>query len=473
MGSSNGTLTLSVLFARTLKGVARYNLAIVVDIIIRKGLLALPTGLVRGDIAIEGEQIAEISPSINGRAKTEINASGQLVMPGAIDTQVHFREPGLTHKEDLATGSKAAVAGGVTTVFEMPNTNPPTTTEDRLASKLMAAEGRMHCDHGFFIGASPENIQSLRILEELPGTPGIKIFMGSSTGSLLIDRIDLLQEVLICISRRCSVHSELESRLVERQSLFQPSLGPLQHPYLRDPEAAVLSTKMLIEQARELSKAVHILHISTAEEILLIAEAKKHQDLSCEVTPQHIFFAAPECYRMRSTLVQMNPPIRDEMHQTAIQSGLKAGLFDIFGSDHAPHLLSEKQRPYAIGHEGSPSGMPGVQTLLPMALKFANKGMISLESSIAMLTSRPAELFGIKNKGYLKVGYDADIVVINHKKMTMFHQADAHYKCGWSPFDGIAMAQMPSHVLLRGKEIAKNGKVTRKASGKPCLYHWK
>lgn len=449
------------------------TLVSVFDTVIRNGVLALPDSLVEGEIAFENGQIAEIGSHIAGPFREEIDAQGKLVMPGAIDTQVHFREPGMTHKEDLATGSTAAIVGGVTTVFEMPNTTPTTTNAQALQDKLNAAKGRMRCDHAFFVGASPENVSQLAELERLPGTPGIKIFMGSSTGTLLVSEPELLARVLQAGTQRCSVHSELESRLKQRESLFMAGVDSIQHPFLRDAESAVLSTRLLLETAKEANRPVHILHISTADEVQILKLAKTQQDVTCEVTPQHLAFAAPECYRTLGTLAKMNPPLRDENHQIAIQRGLSDGVFDVFGSDHAPHLLQEKQKPYAVGHDGPPSGMPGVQTILPMAIKFAQDGLISLEKAVAMLTSVPAQLFGIKQKGQLKVGYDADVVIIDHLAKAPLRASQLKYKCGWSAFENVEMAPMPSRVFLHGALAATNGEPVGDPSGQMCRFDWK
>lgn len=439
------------------------------DLVVRGGTLVSPQGLEIGDVAIRAGKIAAVGDLAGSTWTSEINASGLHVFPGAIDTQVHFREPGMEHKEDLATGTLAAICGGVTTVFEMPNTNPATTTAYALADKLDRAMGRCHCDYGFFVGASGSNIRDLPFLEMLPGTPGVKMFAGSSTGDLLVESLEDQLGVMQHGKRPMAIHSELESRLRERKSLFGESPHVRVHPEIRDAEAARLSTQRLIALCEESKRPIHILHISTMEELPLLADAKKRGlPVTCEVTPHHLTLN-DTAYETLGTLVQMNPPVRSEAHRLALWKAVKEGLFDVFGSDHAPHTLEEKSKPYPH----SPSGMPGVQTLFPVMLDWALKGEIELTQLCHMLMERPADLYGIKGKGRIGPGYDADLVIVDTRAKSVVRNSDMKSKCGWTPYDGKELQGRIEHVYLRGQAQVMDGECLAKAVGEPATYIWK
>jgi dihydroorotase len=432
------------------------------DLILRNGTLFSSKSKVETDIAIQGGKIAEIGNLAHAKAKETLDVKGLAVFPGLIDTQVHFREPGMEHKEDIQSGTQSAAAGGVTTVLEMPNTVPPTTTPEALADKLNRARGRAWCNIGFFVGASPENVEMLAEYENLPGTPGIKIFMGSSTGSLLVPDDDTLRRVLLSGKKRTPVHAEDHVRLEERKALISLPTSPEQHPFLRDAEAACIATRRLLALSQETGRPVHILHISTGEEPTLIAEARaKGIRCTAEVTPQHLYFAAPECYRELGTLAQMNPPIRDASHRDALRKALKAGVFDVFGSDHAPHTLEEKAQPYPK----SPSGMPGVQTLLPVLLTLASEGLITVHDIVRMACETPAKLYAIKGKGFIEPGADADITVVDIEKRWTLERSWIKSKCGWSPYEGQTLTGLPVHTLVNGKVALRDGQLSHQPAG--------
>jgi dihydroorotase len=383
-------------------------------------------------------------------------------MSGVIDTQVHFREPGLEHKEDLESGTRAAITGGVTAILEMPNTNPTTTTEAALLDKLERANGRAWCDYGFFIGAATDNIGQLAKLESLPGVPGVKIFVGSSTGSLLVDNDEDLRGVFRNGRKRCPVHAEDEARNRERKSLISAHPHPREHPFLRDEESARIATERIIRLAGEAARPVHILHVTTLQEPILIAAAKdRGQDVTAEVTPQHLYFSGPECYEKLGTLAQMNPPIRSREHTDALWRALAEGVFDVFGSDHAPHTLAEKARPYPE----SPSGMPGVQTMLPVLLTFAAQGRISLSLISEMACEKPAQLYGMLGKGKLDLGFDADLVLVDPARSYTFERSMVQSKCGWSPYEGDRLTGAIEHVFLRGRHVVNEGGLTGSPAG--------
>jgi dihydroorotase len=433
------------------------------DLVLRGGNVVTSTRSEVADVGIRGGKIAEIGDLAGTPAQQIVDVRGLTVMSGVIDTQVHFREPGLEHKEDLATGTLAALTGGVTSILEMPNTHPTTTNAEALADKLQRANGRAWCHYGFFVGATTENIDRLAEYETLPGTPGIKIFMGSSTGPLLVGEDEYLREVLRNGRKRCPIHAEDEPRNVRRKALVSESPHPREHPFLRDAESARLATERILRISEETGRPVHILHVSTLEEPPLIADAKRRGlGTTAEVTPQHLWFAAPECYEQLGALAQMNPPIRSAEHREALWRALAEGVFDVFGSDHAPHTLEEKAKPYPQ----SPSGMPGVQTLLPVLLTFVAQGRLSLSTVVRMACERPAEIYGIRGKGRLEAGFDADITVVDPNKSYVFERSMVRSKCGWSPYEEARLTGSVEHVVLGGRLAMSGGEPEGTANGR-------
>ena len=323
------------------------------DLLIRGGISATPGGTFPADIGVRDGRIAAVGTLGAKTSAVTFEASGLHVLPGVIDSQVHFREPGNEHKEDLETGSRAAVLGGVTAVFEMPNTNPPTTTRAAIEDKLSRAKGRMHCDYAFYVGATPANVGALGELERANGVAGVKAFLGSSTGTLLLDDEKSILAALQSGRRRMAVHSEDESRLKARKSLAQRG-NPGTHPVWRDAETARASTERVLRLAQIAHRRLHVLHVTTADELPLLAEARDFATV--ETTPQHLTLVAPDCYERLGTYAQMNPPIRDAAHRDALWKAVQQGLIDVIGSDHAPHTREEKSRTYP----DSPAGMPGV-----------------------------------------------------------------------------------------------------------------
>lgn len=441
------------------------------ELLVRGGEVASSRGVYPADVGVVGGRIAAVGALGGAEAEDVLDARGLAVLPGVIDTQVHFREPGMEHKEDLESGSRSALEGGVTTVFEMPNTAPPTTTRAALDDKLRRAEGRMWCNYAFFVGASPENVVELASLEELPGVPGVKIFMGSSTGSLLVADQGTLLDVLRSGRRRCAVHAEDHALLEERKRLLPPAPSVSEHPIVRDAECALRATKRLLAAAEETLRPVHVLHVSTADELPLLRSAKRRGlDVSAEVTPQHLWFAAPEVYQRLGTLAQMNPPIRSSLHRDALRKAVRDGLFDVFGSDHAPHTLEEKARPYPE----SPSGMPGVQTLVPALLTLGfREGLCSLERFVAMACENPARLYRLVGKGHVEVGYDADLTIVDLRSCRVVERGRVASKCGWSPFEGEKLLGWPVHVVVGGKVRLREGVVVGSPSGAPCRFEGK
>ncbi len=434
------------------------------DLVLRGGTVVTPDGPADTDVGVRDGRIAAFGDLSRAPSAETFEARGLHVLPGAIDTQVHFREPGMEHKEDLATGTAAAVLGGVTAVFEMPNTRPPTVSAEALDDKLARAEGRAWCDHAFFVGASAENADDLAALERRPGCAGVKLFMGSSTGDLLVAGDRDIARVLAGGTRRVAVHAEDETRLRERQGIARAAGRPHAHPDWRDVEVALAATRRLIDLARAAGRRVHVLHVTTAEEMAFLAA---HKDIATvETTPQHLTLAAPECYDVLGTLAQMNPPIRDARHREALWRAVADGVVDVIGSDHAPHALDEKRRPYPE----SPSGMPGVQTLLPLLLDHLNAGRLGLLRLVDLVAAGPARVYGIARKGRLAVGYDADFSVVDLGARRRIENRWIASKCGWTPFDGREVAGWPVATVLRGRVVMRDGELQGSPVGRPVRF---
>jgi dihydroorotase len=419
-------------------------------------------GIGRRDIGVRGGRIAHIGEIGAGRAGEEITCHGLTILPGVIDTQVHFREPGLEHKEDLETGSLAAVSGGVTAVFEMPNTDPPTISAESLADKVRRARGRMHCDFAFWVGGTRENVDRIPELERLPGAAGIKVFIGSSTGSLLVEDDATIAAILGRTRRRAAFHAEDEFRLRERKHL-RVTGDASSHPVWRDAETARLATERLVRIARQAGARIHVLHVSTGEEMELLA---MHKDVaSVEVTPHHLTLSADD-YERLGTRLQMNPPVRGAGNRERLWRGVEQGIADILGSDHAPHALEEKARPYPE----SPSGMTGVQTLVPVMLDHVNAGRLSLERLVDMTSAGPARLFGIAGKGRIAAGYDADLTVVDMKRRETIRNEWIASRARWTPYDGKAVTGWPVGTLVRGDRVMWEGELLTRATGEAVRF---
>ncbi len=415
-------------------------------------------------VAVTNGKISAIGPRAHVGAAEIIDAKGLHLLPGIIDSQVHFREPGLTHKEDLESGTRGAVLGGVTCVFEMPNTKPSTTTLEHLNQKFQAAEGRVWSNVSFFIGATPDNANELEELELHPNCCAIKIFMGSSTGSLLVEEENNLRKILAKGRRRIAVHCEDEARLRERRKLVEGKNNPALHHVWRDEETALIATKRLVRLARETSRPVHVLHVTTAEEMDFLKGAK--DVATVETTPQHLTLAAPECYERLGTLAQMNPPIREARHREALWRAVNDGTVTVLGSDHAPHTLEEKAKP----HPESPSGMTGVQTILPLMLDHVNNGKLSLERLVELLARNPARLYYAVGKGEIRVGFDADFTLVDMGRTEEIKREWIASKSGWSPFEGTKVKGWPVATIVGGSVVMRDGQLLGRPIGRPVLF---
>ena len=432
------------------------------DLILTGGTVVNHDGEGFRDVGVKDGRIAAIGDLGQASAGETIDCRGLHILPGVVDSQVHFREPGLEHKEDLETGSRAAVLGGVTAVFEMPNTNPLTTSEAALADKVRRATGRMHCDFAFWVGGTRDNAGDAGELERLPGAAGIKVFMGSSTGDLLVEDDEGVALILRNTRRRAAFHSEDEFRLRER--LGERIEGdPSSHPIWRDEIAALRCTERLVRIARQARARIHVLHISTAEEILFL---EQHKDVAtCEATPHHLTLTANDYARL-GTLIQMNPPVRAARHRDGVWRGISQGIVDVLGSDHAPHTLAEKAKPYPA----SPSGMTGVQTLVPIMLDHVNAGRLTLQRFVDLSSHGPQRIFGMARKGRIAAGYDADFTVVDLKRRGTITNAQAGSRAGWTPYDGKEVTGWPVGTIVRGRRVMWEGEIATPHQGRAVEF---
>ncbi len=434
------------------------------DLLLKGGTVVNHDGAGIRDVGLRSGRIAALGAIGPETAGEVVDCTGLHILPGVIDTQVHFREPGLEQKEDLETGSRAAVLGGVTAVFEMPNTRPMTTDADALADKVRRARHRMFCDFAFYVGATRENVDEIPELERQEGSAGIKVFMGASTGDLLVEDEPTLDRIIATIRRRAAFHAEDEARLRERAGLRRPG-DASSHPEWRDEVAALTATQRLVRLAENHGRRIHVLHVSTAGEMAFLAGHKEWA--SVEVTPHHLTLVAPDCYQRLGTYAQMNPPVRDEQHRQAIWAALSAGIVDVLGSDHAPHTREEKEHPYPLSH----SGMTGVQTLVPIMLDHVNAGRLSLERLVDLTSHGPQRLFGIRNKGRIAVGYDGDLTVVDLKRQQTIDNSLIASRCGWTPYHGTTVTGWPAGTLVRGRRVMWEGEVLVPAGGEPVGFY--
>ena len=413
------------------------------------------------DIGIKNGYIQEIGSISSNLAPKTCTFSNLLVLPGLIDSQVHFREPGLEHKEDINHGTRSAIKGGITAIFEMPNTKPATMTEADLDQKIQIAQKQSWCDFAFYAGAGPANASKLYEIEKTQACCGVKLFLGNSTGDLGVDSEEVLNTIFKSRKRTLAIHSEDETRLQERKHLAQQQpLRPHNHLLWRDDQTAILSTKRVLKLAEKHKTRVHVLHVTTKEEIALLKN-NKHL-ASVEVTPQHLTLAAPECYDRLGAFVQMNPPIRTKDHQEALWEGIISGVVDVLGSDHAPHTREEKNKTYPQ----SPSGMPGTQTLLPLMLNHVNNKRLDMKTLVKLLAHTPAQRFNIKNQGKIKKGYKAHFTVIDLKAKKTIETQWLESKCGWSPFENMSVTGWPIATMLYGQTVMKENEIVNQPLGK-------
>ena len=432
------------------------------SLVIKNGSCYIEGKLTKVDLGLSGNKIKKIG-KIELNSSKVFDATDKVVLPGIIDTQVHFREPGSTDAEDLESGSRAAVLGGVTSLFEMPNTNPPTSNLVEFEKKLQLAKDRMHSNYAFYFGATPENIEQLSQLKNLKGCCGVKLFAGSSTGKLLVDKEADIEKVISNSDRVVSIHSEDEEILKVRKKFIKKG-DVHSHPIWRDAESAMSSTRRVVKIAERYNKKIHVLHVTTKEEVDFLAMHKKN--VTFETTPQHLTLYAPDCYDKLKTYAQMNPPLRTKEHHDRLWVAIKNNIVDVLGSDHAPHTKENKNKEYP----NSPSGMPGVQTIFPVMIDHVNKGKLSLEQLIKLMCENPCRIFGIKNKGYIKEEYDADLTIVDMNKEQVIKDEMIASKCGWTPFNNYKVKGFPVGTIVNGNLVMSEGKVISKAQGQPMLF---
>lgn len=434
-------------------------------LLIKNGTLVNANGRQKADVAVIDGKIAAIGFFPESQAQKVINAEGLYVLPGLVDTQVHMREPGLEYKENLEAGTRGAVLGGLTGVFEMPNTNPSTTTREALNEKLNRMEGRAWCNYAFYVGGTPEANVDWHKLEELPGCCGIKIFMGASTGNLLVEEDEAIRNILKKTKRRVAIHAEDNFRLKDRKHIAEKEAHPRAHPIWRDKESALLATKRVIAIARETGAKVHILHISTAEEMEYLKNCK--DVATVEILPQFLYFSN-EDYETIGTRIQMNPPIRDKENRKGLWKAVQNGIVDVVGSDHAPHTLEEKAKIYPQ----SPSGMPGVQTIVPLMLHFVNEGYINLERVVQTMSACLEPIWGVKGKGKIAQGYDADFTIVDMNKEILVQDKDMANISGWTPYHSRSFKGCPTHTIIGGNIVMENGKLNKETQGKAKMFEF-
>ncbi len=433
------------------------------DLIIKNGSCYIDGNLTKTDIGVSNSKISHIGNLEHEKSKDIYDANNLIVLPGCLDTQVHFREPGSTDTEDLHSGSRAAIMGGITGVFEMPNTNPPTSNKKEFQRKLDLAKNRMYCNYAFYFGATADNAYDLASLKTLEGCCGIKLFAGSSTGNLLVAEEDDIDKVFQNSSKVVAVHSEDEAILNTNKKLIKN--GDVHtHPVWRSVECALSSTRRIVRIAERYRKKAHILHITTKEEVDFLSQHKGN--ITFEITPQHLTLYAPDCYDKLGTYAQMNPPLRDKSHYDRLWYGVRNNFNDTIGSDHAPHLKTNKDKEYP----NSPSGMPGVQTLLPVMLNHVNDGKLSLNQLINLLCENPVKIFGIQNKGFIRKDYDADFTIVDMNKIIEIQNEKIESKCGWSPFNGYKFKGSPVATIINGKIKMKDGNIIGDPEGVPLKF---
>jgi dihydroorotase len=409
----------------------------------------LPTETRRADVLIEGATILAIDPPPTARVDETIDARGLHLLPGVIDDQVHFREPGLTHKEDLHTGSLACAKGGVTTFLEMPNTRPPTTSVTALHEKLALAASKAVVNYGFYIGATVENLPELQAARR---TPGIKIFLGSSTGELLVDEQAALERIFAETTLPICAHCEDEATIRANAARLGGGREVADHSRIRDHAAAVIATRRAIDLAQRHRHRFHVLHVSTAEECELLRE--HHGLVTAEACPHHLFFNI-EDYARLGTRVQMNPSLKTAADNAALWQALRDGRLQVVATDHAPHTLEEKAQPYPR----SPSGLPAVENSLALMLNAVQEGRCTLEQVVHWMCEAPARVWDLVGKGRIVEGYDADLVLVDLNRRATIRDAEQIAKCRWSPWDGVTLQGWPVRTIVRGRTVYADGKL--------------
>lgn len=434
------------------------------NMLIRGAQIVTPETTIRADVRVEDGKITRIAEGIAPQAGDDvIEAAGLHLFPGIIDPQVHFREPGNTHKEDLESGSRAAAAGGVTAFLEMPNTNPPGTTAKMIRDKYALASTKCHVDFGFFIGATPDNLEELN---SCPEACGIKVFMGSSTGTLLVSERPDLEKIFGNGRKLIAVHAEDDLMIKQAKEKLGDKATIQDHPFIRSPEAALKATRLAVELSKRYNRRLHILHCTTEEEADFLRTEKVDGLISAEVCPQHFLLAAPECYDTLGVYAVMNPPIREARHGKALWKALVDGVIDCTATDHAPHTRDEKNKGFPL----APAGMPGVETLFPLMLDRALKGQCTLHDLVRWMCEAPARLYAMVGKGKIAVGYDADFALVDLNAEHTIRNGHLQTRVNWSPYDGWTLKGRVRKTIVRGKVVYDDGVFGQPGWGRPITF---
>lgn len=428
--------------------------------LIRNANVVLPNEISQVDVLLKDEQISQIGSNLNLEANDIVDATGLHLLPGVIDDQVHFRDPGLTHKEDLRTGSHACAKGGVTTFLEMPNTNPATITLDALDAKLDIAAEKCVVNYGFYIGATPDNVE---VLSQATRTPGIKIFIGSSTGNLLVDQQKALERIFAGTSLTICAHCEDEATVRANSERLGGGSCHADHSRIRDHNAALIATKRAVDLADRHNHRFHVLHVSTAQEAEFL---RTTSDLiTAEACPHHLLFNINDYERLGS-LVQMNPSIKTSEDCDALWDALRNGAIEVVATDHAPHTREEKNQPYPK----SPSGLPAVENSLALMLNAVHEGNCTLEQVVQWMCEAPARVWDIVNKGRITEGYDADLVLVDLAREHTIRNEDQLTKSGWSPWHGATLTGLPVRTWVMGQTVFSDGQVHSNVRGQEARY---
>ncbi len=428
--------------------------------LIRNATVVLPDEIGSFNVMIENGQIIDVSASATAAADEVIDAKGLHLIPGVIDDQVHFREPGLTHKEDLLTATRACAKGGVTSFLEMPNTKPTTTSVAALHDKLALAAGKCLVNYGFYIGATPTNLTELQNARR---TPGIKIFIGSSTGDLLVDDQAALERIFGETTLPICAHCEDESTVRANAAALDGGKDVADHSRIRDNRAALISTKRAVDLAERHKHQFHVLHVSTAEEVEFL---RGTSDLiSAEACPHHLFFSINDYPRLGS-LIQMNPSIKSKADTEGVWQGLMDGTIEVIATDHAPHTMEEKRQPYPK----SPSGLPAVENSLALMLNQVAHGRCLLSQVVSWMCEAPARIWKLSRKGAIRVGYDADLVLVDLNKTMEVRNEDQLTKCGWTPWHGSSLTGWPVRTMVMGQTVFLHGKLDEAVRGHEIQY---
>ncbi len=419
-------------------------------------------GIITQDVLLESGKISRLGKIADKFGGHIMEAGHLFLLPGVLDPQVHFRDPGMLWKEDLRTGSMAAAAGGVTSFFDMPNTKPSTISIEAMSERKRVASEKCVVNYNFFIGATNTNLD---VLNQVDNVPGIKIFMGSSTGDLLVSAVRDLDEIFGNGSRLIAVHAEDDDIINAAKLIYNNSKDFNHHQFVRPPEAALKATTLAVELAIKYQRRLHILHLTTLDEVRYLEIQKSKAPISAEVCPQHLLLSAPSVYEKLGSYAQMNPPIRDITHSEALWQGLLNGTIDCIATDHAPHTHEEKAKPFGQ----APSGMPGVETSLPLMLDRANRGLCKLEDVVKWMCEKPVELYKVENKGYIREGFDADLVLVDMGRQKTIENGKLMTKVNWSPYDGWTTQGWPVTTIVNGNVVFNDGAIDESVKGSEII----